>query len=73
MRRASCLLALIGLVAALPLQSASAGSLKPAPGLRVGVGKADITPPLFDPVADAQAFPLCPPAVFTGARAFALQ
>jgi hypothetical protein len=55
--------------------SAAAG---PAPALtaaalRVGVAVVDTTPPVFDPVNDAVAFPTCPAATFTGPRVFALQ
>ena len=37
-----------------------------------GAARVDTTPPLFDPAADAAAFPTCPAAVYTGPRVFGL-
>lgn len=65
----------VGVVVLLALASIPAAEAKrPSKlDLRVGVGRADLTPPPFDAVADAAAFPLCPPAAFSGPRSFALQ
>ncbi|MCU1588160.1 MAG: hypothetical protein JWN31_1653, partial [Frankiales bacterium] len=68
MRRpaALCVAALLVLLTVAPVQAA-------APAFRAGAAVVDITPPPFDAAADATAFPLCPPTVFTGPRLFALQ
>jgi hypothetical protein len=73
MRRGLVLVALAGVLAGvLSVSTVAAGAAAP-PGLLIGVAKADITPPPFDAAADAAAFALCPAAVFSGPRAFALQ
>src|SRR5205823_6131185 len=36
-------------------------------------GRVDVSPPAFDKVADATAFPLCPAALFDGARQFVFE
>jgi hypothetical protein len=44
-----------------------------APHLLVGAGRVDVSPPAFDPKADAAAFPVCPATVFDGRRQFAFE
>ncbi|MBV8986036.1 MAG: hypothetical protein JO248_16520 [Acidimicrobiia bacterium] len=41
--------------------------------LLVGAALADVSPPAFDPKADAAAFPGCPAALFNGPRQFAFE
>src|SRR5207248_5181907 len=43
------------------------------PQLLVGAARVDVSPPGFDPKADAAAFPLCPAALFNGPRQFAFE
>ncbi|MDI3260853.1 MAG: hypothetical protein QJR02_14295 [Sinobacteraceae bacterium] len=83
MRRRRSVARVLGAVAALelaacgssqPVQVASGGGVAPAPAtpFLAGAAVADITPPPFDPIADAQAFPNCP-ALYDGPRPFAFE
>jgi hypothetical protein len=67
-------------VALLALAALAAGTLPaladggPGAGqLLVGAARVDVSPPAYDPKADAAAFPLCPAAVFDGRRQFAFE
>ena len=59
-------------IAALVLAALTSGAAAQS-GYLVGAARVEITPPPFDAVADAAAFPLCPAALFDGPRIFALQ
>src|SRR5205807_2789564 len=52
---------------------ARSGASPSRPHFEVGAATVDITPPPFDPRADAVAFPGCPAAVFDGPRKFAFE
>jgi hypothetical protein len=58
---------------AVPALAASTHRPTPVPQLLVGAARVDVSPPTFDPKADAAAFPLCPAAVFDGRRQFAFE
>jgi hypothetical protein len=63
----------VALAALAPAGAARSAPVNPVARSSVGVAVVDTTPPAFDPVKDAAAFPTCPAAVFTGPRVFALQ
>jgi hypothetical protein len=68
------LLALAALAAGVVPALAQTPAQTPSPAqLLVGAARVDVSPPAFDPKADAAAFPLCPSAVFNGPRQFGFE
>jgi hypothetical protein len=72
-RVASFLAVALVAAGAAPALAGSGRSAAPVRQLLVGAARVDVSPPSFDPKADAGVFPLCPAALFDGPRQFAFE